>query len=129
MNRYSLRKDPKYDTHWIALPNNGGEVGDMADITCELNRLIGNYEVAVDERDAAIAERDEARNLLESSKAARKSLNDACDSLQVEVRELKEQRDEARREAERWRDCFKTGMSLQPKAPSQIFPWENNQND
>jgi hypothetical protein len=35
------------------------------------------------------------------------------------------QRDEARREAERWRDCFKTGMSLQPKSPSQIFPWEN----
>jgi len=39
------------------------------------------------------------------------------------------ERDEARREAERWRDCFQTGMSLQPKAPSQIFPWENNQND
>jgi hypothetical protein len=39
------------------------------------------------------------------------------------------ERDDARREAERWRDCFKTGMSLQPKAPSQIFPWENNQND
>lgn len=35
------------------------------------------------------------------------------------------QRDEARREAERWRDCFKTGMSMQPKSPSQIFPWEN----
>jgi len=45
------------------------------------------------------------------------------------ARELKIQRDEARREAERWRDCFQTGMSLQPKSPSQIFPWENNQND
>ena len=63
MNRYSLRKDPK-DTHWIALPNNGGEVGDMSDITCELNRLLGNYEVAVDERDTAIAERDKAREKL-----------------------------------------------------------------
>jgi len=59
MNRYSLRKDPKYNTLWIALPNNGGEVGDMSDITCELNRLLGNYEVAIDERDTAIAERDE----------------------------------------------------------------------
>jgi hypothetical protein len=37
------------------------------------------------------------------------------------------QRDEARREAERWRDCFKTGMSMQPKAPSNVFPWENSQ--
>jgi hypothetical protein len=61
MNRYTLRKDPKYDTLWIALPNNGGEVGDLSDITCELNRLLGNYEVAIDERDTAIAERDEAR--------------------------------------------------------------------
>ena len=91
-----------------------------------------NWKLLVKEIDAAIAERDtaiaflvEARNLLESSKATRKSLIDACDSLQVEVRELKEQRDEARREAEGWRDCFKTGMSLQPKAPSQVFPWEN----
>ena len=48
MNRYTLRKDPE---PWIALPNNGGEVGDMADITCELNKLLGNYEVAMDERD------------------------------------------------------------------------------
>jgi len=41
----------------------------------------------------AIAERDEARNLFKSSESARKSLNDACDSLQVEIRKLKEQRD------------------------------------
>jgi len=68
MNRYSLRKDPKYDTHWIALPNNGGEVGDMFDITCELNRLIGNYEVAVDERDTAIEERDALAKALEECK-------------------------------------------------------------
>lgn len=36
MNRYTLRKDPE---PWIALPNNGGEVGDMADIVDELNKL------------------------------------------------------------------------------------------
>lgn len=51
MNRYTLRKEPEYDTPWIALPNNGGDVGDMADITCELNKLLGNYEVAMDDRD------------------------------------------------------------------------------
>jgi hypothetical protein len=61
MNRYTLRKDPKYDTHWIALPNNGGEVGDLSDITCELNRLLGNYEVVVDECNALIKALEECK--------------------------------------------------------------------
>lgn len=60
MNRYSLRT--KFDGLWIALPNNGGEVGDMSDITCELNRLLENYEVAIDERDAAQAENEILRS-------------------------------------------------------------------
>ena len=63
MNRYSLRKEPEYDTPWIALPNNGGDVGDMADITCELNKLLGNYEVTMDERDEL---RDAMRTLLKA---------------------------------------------------------------
>ena len=57
MNRYTLRKEPK---PWIALPNNGGDVGGMADITCELNKLLGNYEVAMDERDEL---REAVRNI------------------------------------------------------------------
>lgn len=35
----------------------------------------------------------EAQILFELSKSARKSLSDACDSLQTEIRELKQQRD------------------------------------
>jgi hypothetical protein len=36
------------------------------------------------------------------------------------------ERNEARKEAERWRDAFKTGMSMQLKSPSKIFPWEES---
>lgn len=61
MNRYTLRKEPEYDTPWIAIPNNGGDVGDLSDITCELNKLLGNYEVAMDELNEL---RDAVRNLL-----------------------------------------------------------------
>lgn len=40
------------------------------------------------------------------------------------ARRLERERDEARREAELWRDSFKTGMSVQVKPPSRVFPWE-----
>tara|TARA_R110002074_G_scaffold73536_1_gene168851 strand:+ start:72 stop:356 length:285 start_codon:yes stop_codon:yes gene_type:complete len=37
------------------------------------------------------------------------------------------ERDEARKEAEGWRDCFQTGMSMQVRSPSKVFPWEEKQ--
>jgi hypothetical protein len=48
-----------------------------------------------------------------------------CGEALLHARKMERERNEARREAERWRDCFKTGMSMQPKAPSNVFPWEN----
>jgi hypothetical protein len=52
MNRYSIRNDDQGP--WISLPNNGGELGDMADTVCELNKLITDAELARFERDEAI---------------------------------------------------------------------------
>jgi len=43
------------------------------------------------------------------------------------ARELERGLNEARKEAERWRDCFQTGMSMQVKSPSKVFPWEEKQ--
>ena len=40
MSKYALRKEPEYDTPWIAAPNNGGDIGDMSDIVDELNKLM-----------------------------------------------------------------------------------------
>jgi hypothetical protein len=68
-------------------------------------------------------ERDEAREAFAIATSN-------CVAAQQRLREMEDkmerERNEARREAERWRDCFKTGMSMQPKAPSNVFPWEND---
>ncbi len=38
-NKYTYHNDSDGDGPWISFPNNGGEVGDLADVTEELNRL------------------------------------------------------------------------------------------
>jgi len=53
--------------------------------------------------------------------------HDAYATMTIHALRMERQRDEARREAERWRDCLKYGMSMQPKAPSNVFPWENDE--
>lgn len=71
---------------------------------------------------------DHAKTLERRLTSAREELKDIREmyyGLLIDHEELVKQRGEARREAERWRDCFKSGMSMQPKAPSQVFPWEN----
>ena len=52
MNRYTIRKDAHGP--WVSLPNNGGELGDMADTVCELNKLLTDAELARFERAEAI---------------------------------------------------------------------------
>ena len=54
-----------------------------------------------------------------------KEMGTDFNGMVMHAKKLERERNEAIREAERWRDYFKTGMSMQIKAPSQIFPWEN----
>ena len=53
MNRYSIRNDA--NGPWVSLPNNGGELGDMTDTVCELNKLLSDAELARFERDECLA--------------------------------------------------------------------------
>jgi chromosome segregation ATPase len=51
------------------------------------------------------------RSLFESSKVARKSLRDACDSLQAEIREVTQERDEAREKLAQSQEYIARGRS------------------
>lgn len=51
MSKYELVNDQYYG-QWINKPNNMGDVGDLRDITDELNRLLSERDEARKERDA-----------------------------------------------------------------------------
>lgn len=53
MNRYSVRRDAIGE--WVSMPNNSGELAPGSDTVNELNRLLGDLEVARDERDRLTA--------------------------------------------------------------------------
>ena len=61
-----------------------------------------------------------------ADKIAKQSYEHTIRHAMEQIEKLERERDEARREAERWRDCFNTGMSMQIKSPSKTFPWEKS---
>lgn len=53
--RYRLMPETRYEDQWISIPDNGGDVGSLADIVDELNRLLRERDEAL-EREARLIE-------------------------------------------------------------------------
>ena len=97
MSKYELVND-QFKDRWINKPNNKGDVGDLQDITDELNRLL--------------SERDEAReDVMELQDIKRKHEHEELAAAQENDR-LKQERDEAREQNATLRDIAERAIDM-----------------
>ena len=75
MSKYKYHSATKHETAWIESPN-GGEVGDLMDITEELNLLLHSWKEKCIEADTMRQHYENAESLL-----SQKKLNCSCDNI------------------------------------------------
>jgi chromosome segregation ATPase len=89
MSKYKLVNDDRYGS-WINKPNNMGDVGDLNDITDEMNRLL--------------SERDEANEELSKKYVEYDQLFDAAEKIKIERDEAREENTNLKLQLGLWED-------------------------